>query len=93
MMKKTQKLVVLFENIRVETTFSGLDAKLIPLAEKLYDETAEWQSSGIGAPSLVFDMIDDYCVTMLWAGKVPACKLRVKEIMGHETSEFLSKQY
>ena len=40
MMKKSQKLVVLFENIRVETTFAGL-----------------------------------------------------KEIMGVETAEFLSKQY
>ena len=93
MMKKSQKLVVLFENIRVETTFAGLDNNLIALAEKLYDETAEWQASGIGAPSSVSGMIGDYCVTILWAGKVPACKPRIKEIMGVETAEFLSKQY
>ena len=37
MMKKSHKLVVLFENIRVETTFAGLDNNLIALAEKLYD--------------------------------------------------------
>ena len=93
MMKKSQKLVVLFENIRVETTFAGLDNNLIALAEKLYDETAEWQASGIGAPSSVSGMIGDCCVSILWAGKVPACKPRIKEIMGVETAEFLSKQY
>lgn len=93
MMKKTQKLVVLFEDIRVETTFAGLDKNLIPLAEKLYDETAEWQASGIGAPSSVSSLIGDYCVSMLWAGKVPACKPRIKEVMGVKTSDFLSKQY
>lgn len=93
MMKKSQKLVVLFENIRVETTFAGLDNNLIALAEKLYDETAEWQASGIGAPSSVSGLIGDYCVSMMWVGKVPACKPRIKEIMGVETAEFLSKQY
>ncbi len=93
MLKKTQKLVVLFENIRVETTFAGLDAKLIPLAEKLYDETADWQASGIGSPSSVCALIGDYCVTMLWGGKAPSCKPRIKEIMGVETANFLAKQY
>ena len=93
MMKKSQKLVVLFKNIRVETTFAGLDANLIPLAEKLYDETADWQACGSAAPYSVSGMIGDYCVSILWVGKAPACKPRVKEIMGIDTSEFLSKQY
>ncbi len=93
MMKKSQKLVVLFENIRVETTFAGLDANLIPLAEKLYDDTADWQACGCGAPSSVLGMIGVYCVSILWVGKVPACKPRIKEIMGVKTSDFLSKQY
>lgn len=93
MMKKTQKLIVLFENIRVETTFAGLDANLIPLAEKLYDETADWQKSGLGSPSSVSQLIGDYCVCIMWSGKVPSCKPRVKEIFGMKTDDFLSKQY
>ena len=93
MMKKSQKLVVIFENIRVETTFAGLDKNLIALAEKLYDETAEWQASGLGTPSSASQLIGEYCVCMMWAGKVPSCKPRIKEIMGVETGEFLSKQY
>jgi hypothetical protein len=93
MMKNTQKLIVLFENIRVETTFAGLDANLIPLAEKLYDETADWQKSGLGSPSSVCQMIGEYCVSIMWSGKVPSCKPRIKEIMGYATDEFLSKQY
>lgn len=93
MMKKTQKLILMFENMRVETTVAGIDKKLIPLAEKLYDETAEWQADGLGAPSGVSMMIEDVCVSAMWPGKIPACKPRIKEVMGVETKEFLTKQY
>jgi len=42
MIKKTQKIIIIFEDMRVETTVAGLDDKLMPLAGELYDQTAEW---------------------------------------------------
>ena len=93
MMRKTQKLILMFENMRVETTLSGIDDALMPLAEKLYDETAKWQADGLGVPCRVSMVIGDVCVSAMWHGKAPVCKRHIKEILGVETEEFLAKQY
>lgn len=93
MIRKTQKLILMFENMRVETELAGIDDALIPLAEKLYDETAKWQADGLGAPPGVSMVIQNVCVSVMWHGKAPVCERRIKEILGVETEEFLAKQY
>ena len=65
---RREMLILVTPYLRYESTFAGLDNNLIAPAEKLYDETAEWQASGIGAPSSVSGLIGDYCVSMLWRG-------------------------
>lgn len=92
-MRKSQKIVVVFEGIKVETTVGALIPELIPLFNKLYDTTAKWQGEGFGTPPSVSVVIKGYCVSATWHGKAPACKPRIKEIMGIGTEDFLSKQY
>ena len=96
MMKNSQKLVLFFENIRVESRLDDLSPQLLQLAVKLYDETAAWQADGLpGAPSNVSTVIDGICVMMMWGGDkaIPKVKPRVTEIFGVPVKEFLSKQY
>ena len=86
-MKPSQKLVVQFENIKVIVRFEDLDAKLLPIAQKL-----ERTGNRFPASNGVYDLVDGYFVGINYNGCIKDAVPEAK-IFGYPEKEFLARQY